>query len=371
MFDQQKKNLIDRITKGFNQDKQLKTLSFENGLRVLSKIYGVAVSIRIWLYRKQFLKQKSLPCMVISIGNISVGGTGKTPMAIYIAAMIKSLGKKPVVVSRGYKGKYSGDTMIVSDGERIFADAQTAGDEPYMMALRRLFPVIVGKDRYLSGCKAIDMFNPDVILLDDGFQHLRLKRDIDFVLLDSEKPFGNTIMLPAGPLREPVDQINKRGDVLIFTRFDEDTVNMNQMKITSLKRPALMKFTSFYKPFIYFQKEKSGAFAYSSMKDLKGKTAVMFSGLARNDTFYKTMTQCSVNVLAHLEFPDHYWYKASDIFIINQSAQKKKADMILTTEKDWVKFDPHTEWDTHFIVIGIDIQFHDPDSLKAYLRSAF
>lgn len=369
MFDQRKKNLIDRITKGFNQDKQPKILSFENGLCVLSKIYGVAVSFRLWLYKKQFLKQKSLPCMVISIGNISVGGTGKTPMAIYIAAVIKSLGKKPVVVSRGYKGEYSGGTLIVSDGEHIFADAQTAGDEAYMMALRRLFPVIVGKDRYLSGCKAIDMFKPDVILLDDGFQHLRLKRDIDFVLLDSEKPFGNNIMLPAGPLREPVDQVSKRGDVLIFTRFDEDKVNMNQMEIISLKNPALMKFTSFHKPFIYFQKEKSGAFAYSSVKDLKGKTAVMFSGLAGNHAFYKTMKQSGVNVLVHLEFTDHYLYKEADIFAINQSAKEKKADMILTTEKDWVKFEQYTEWETHFIVIGTDIQFHDPGSLKAYLCS--
>ncbi|OGR34068.1 MAG: tetraacyldisaccharide 4'-kinase, partial [Desulfobacula sp. RIFOXYB2_FULL_45_6] len=223
MFDQWKNKIEDRVTGISGQDYSPALFSLEWVLAGLSYLYGKGAGVWQWLYLKKILRQKELPCFVISIGNIVAGGAGKTPMTLYTAELLKKIGKKPVVISRGYKGVYDGDFCIVSDGRRVFSTAEESGDEPFMMASRLMFPVVVGKDRFKAGMRAVDRFGPDVIVLDDGFQHLRLKKDLDILLFDFKNPLGNTRLLPAGRLRQSPQSSAKRADAVIFTRCPEKT----------------------------------------------------------------------------------------------------------------------------------------------------
>ncbi len=226
-------------------------------LHCMSIFYGAAQRLRATSYQHRVIPSRELPCKVISIGNITVGGTGKTPMTIYVATEIKRAGFNVVIVSRGYKGRAEKHGGIVSDGRRIYMDADQAGDEPYMIACRlNDIPVVVGKDRFAAGMLAIDKFQPDVIVLDDAFQHLKLKRDLDLVLLDHRRPFGNTHLLPRGVLREPVSSL-ARGAACILTRCRsgaEEAALSSSAQIQMLV-PGIPVFTSSYVPYWYVVRE--------------------------------------------------------------------------------------------------------------------
>ncbi|MGA8180790.1 MAG: tetraacyldisaccharide 4'-kinase, partial [Desulfobacterales bacterium] len=206
-------------------------------LSMASKVYGGAAKLKRIFYEKSILKSKKLSCPVVSIGNITAGGTGKTPMAIYVANIARDLGYKVAIISRGYKGKAEKNGGIVSDGKALLMTAEIAGDEPYMMAARlRDVPIIVGKNRFKAGRLAIRKFEPDILVLDDGFQHLKLQRDLDLVLLDYRKPFGNGHLLPRGVMREPASALSCAA-AIILTR--SDTMNDKEMK-------SLLKMPGFY-----------------------------------------------------------------------------------------------------------------------------
>ena len=161
-------------------------------LKLLAKPYAGVMRLRAALYKRGICRAAKLPCRVISVGNLSVGGTGKTPMVLYLAEALKAGGLKVVVISRGYRGRFEKMGGIVSDGQSVLAGAADSGDEPQILA-RQLkgVPVVVGEDRYRAGRRACTAFAPDVILLDDAFQHLKLRRDLDLVLVDGGRPLGN------------------------------------------------------------------------------------------------------------------------------------------------------------------------------------
>ena len=210
--------LKNRISSAAGSNVPSSLLSLETALLVLSLAYGVVIRIRARLYAAGVLPSKALLCRVISVGNIIAGGTGKTPMTIFVAQLLRDKGQRVVVLSRGYRGSMEASGGIVSDGERIFKGPDEAGDEPYLMArVLKGIPVVVGKRRYEAGMMAIARFQPDVIVLDDAFQHLRLKRDLDLVLLDCRSPWGNGYLLPRGLLREPLSAL-RRAHAIIFTR---------------------------------------------------------------------------------------------------------------------------------------------------------
>jgi len=369
LFEKYLNKLEERLTHISGSNFKPRVFSFEWFLIAISYGYGLCVWFRLWLYKKKILKQKILPCFVISIGNIVVGGAGKTPMAIYVAGLLKKMGKRPVVVSRGYRGKYKDHSVIVSNGDQIFLKAEESGDEPYMMAKRRAFPVVVGKDRFTAGIKAIDAFKPDVIVLDDGFQHLKLKRDLDFLLLDYSNPLGNKRFLPAGRLRETPQASAQRADALIFTRSPDKDENTERLEEVLLHYPDCPWFKTFHRPFVFKQINAGSKESMVDVSGLKGKKAVLFSGIANNRSFYFSMKELGVNVLEHLEFKDHYRYKESDIVLINNAVQKVCADVILTTEKDWAKLDRNIKWVLDLIVIGIQIEFEDPQRFESLLNS--
>ena len=188
------------------------------GLNLAAGVYGGVGRLRAALYRRGVLRARRLPCPVIAIGNLTVGGTGKTPMAIHVAGLLQQLGYRVAVISRGYRGLAEKTGGVVSDGANLRMTAAQAGDEPYLMALLLPgVPVVVGRSRLRAGLCALAAFGVDVLVLDDAYQHLQLARDLNLLLLDQAAPFGNGQVLPRGVLREPISALT-RADAVVFTR---------------------------------------------------------------------------------------------------------------------------------------------------------
>jgi len=313
--------------------------------------------------------------MVISVGNLTVGGTGKTPMTIYVTQIVKHLGYKVAVVSRGYKGNAEKIRGIVSDGREIFMTPDAAGDESFMMATRlKDVPIIVGQNRFEAGMLAVREFEPDVIVLDDAFQHLKLNRDTDLVLLDDNSPFGNGHLFPKGTLREPISSIS-RGDAIILTRS-------NFLKTGSLvKLKGMMKnkpiFQSAHVPYVYKIVDGNNASPHLKSRDLferdfdifNKKRGFAFSGIARNDDFRNTVESFKCKVTGFSGFPDHHQYSDRELGEIVKSAMDLSADFIFTTEKDYVRIAHKIKWPIDLVVIGIEISFGKNDiDFKSFIE---
>ncbi|NWH04419.1 tetraacyldisaccharide 4'-kinase [Desulfobacter latus] len=352
--------------------------SFDQVLAGCASLYKAGVKLRYAMYGAGFLKSRCLDCPVISIGNLAVGGSGKTPMAVWLAKMLVEKGLRPVVISRGYRGTLEDEAAVVSDGRDVFLDAKICGDEPYMMAMEKAFPVVVGKDRYKAGLMAMEAFAPDVIILDDGFQHLRLHRNLNLVLLDYKQPLGNGRMLPAGPLRETLCMAKDRIDAVVFTRCSPDAFELDAPQAsehqsvandTSKKLTPVPLFYCMHEPFVaqLFPAESDHNTKDFQSWTLQGKTAVLFSGLARNASFAQSVQDLGVNIAEHLEFCDHYRYNGPDFKRILARAKALKVDFILTTQKDWVKVNPAYFRDVAVAVIGIRLHFSDPGDLEQFI----
>lgn len=373
--------LEKKITRISDQDYRPTFFSLEQVLVKASWVFRVGSDLRLSLYRKGWLKTKRLPCFVISIGNIMAGGAGKTPMAIYIAELLIKMGKHPVVISRGYKGSLATGAEIVSDGKTLFIDVQVAGDEPYMMARRKTFPVVVGKDRYTAGQLAIAQLNPDVIVLDDAFAHVRLARDLDILLFDHDRPLGNQRMLPAGRLRETPVMSKNRAHALVLTRCppknragkkrDGDQKPGGEHKNISSQYEGIPVFKTCHCPYLlkWVPLKKSPGDVLSCPGSLKGRSCLLFSGIANNKSFGEAAAELGVNVVDHLEFKDHHRYKRADILGIQKRAEEIGADLIATTEKDWVKLGRDIQWDTDLAVIGIQIRFENDKAFEGFIKS--
>jgi len=368
--------LEKKITRISDQDYDPAFFSFEQLLVMASCLYQAGSGLRRKLYQSGLLKPKRLPCFVISIGNIMVGGVGKTPMTIYLAELLTKMGKRPVVISRGYQGSLKTGAGIVSNGETIFLDTDVAGDEPYMMARRKTFPVVVGKDRYTAGMLAIEQLNPDVIVLDDAFQHVKLERDLDILLFDHDRPLGNNRMLPAGRLREAPAMSKNRVHAIAFTRCPEknnsgEDNSENQVKDIISQFDEIPFFKTCHTPFLLqmLPREKTSDPALCCPDTLKDRKGLLFSGIANNKSFKYAAEELGVNVVDHIEFKDHYRYKKADILMIQKRAWEIGTDLIITTEKDWVKLSRDVKWSVDLAVIGIRITFENAQEFKTFIGS--
>ncbi|MBI5599415.1 MAG: tetraacyldisaccharide 4'-kinase [Deltaproteobacteria bacterium] len=319
-------------------------------LHALSLLYGAAIRARLFFYSSGILKPKKLRCGVISVGNLTVGGSGKTPMTIYLAKRLREKGLKVAVVTRGYKRSGRG-VKAVSDGERTLLGASASGDEPYLMA-RRLkgVPVIVGKDRFRAGLYAIEKFSPDVIILDDGFQHIRLKRDVNILLVDGKKGFGSGYLLPRGPLREP-EECMERADVIMV----KGGGRVNGPGINGVK-----KFGFFYRPTAFF--DSTSIRKNLGMDFLKGKRVAALAGIADPGSFFDTLKECRAVVVKTIAYPDHHPYTPDDMKRIREQA--RDAEFIVTTEKDLVRLEPlcaAAAEDIPIVALAIEVEVKNAD----------
>ena len=302
-------------------------------LSSLSVLYEAAVYLRRIFFGLHIFKQKKISCPVISVGNLTLGGTGKTPTVIQVAQLLTRNNRKPVVVSRGYGRRDDTEMIVVSDGKSVLVDAQTGGDEPVMIASKLPgVPVVVGSKRVQAAQLALQRFSPDVVLLDDGFQHVRLKRDLDIVLLDSGNPFGNGKLFPAGILREPIPAL-KRAHAVLITKMD-DTVDVSMLKETIRQYTQARIFTSRQVPVDLIDYRSSDI---KSLAALRGSKVLAFSGIARPDSFIVLLRSLGADIAAALNYSDHYDYQKSDLAAVYQKAADEKISMIVTTEKDAIR----------------------------------
>ncbi|MBI5491481.1 MAG: tetraacyldisaccharide 4'-kinase [Deltaproteobacteria bacterium] len=319
-------------------------------LSTLSSVYSSGLRLRSLLYRSGFRRTKRLPCRVISVGNLTVGGTGKTPVTIHIAEFLKKNNARPVILSRGYKGSSKGVT-VVSDGKGILAEPKEAGDEPYLMAERlKSVPVITGADRYRAGLYAIDKFSPDVIILDDGFQHIRLERDVNILLVDSTEGFGNGRLLPRGVLREPVEAVRRADLIMVKDGTGE-----------FLKGYNLPVFEFSYRPLALRDMDNA---IEAGLNFIAGKKVIAIAGIANPSSFFKSLARLNANVVRTVSFPDHHGYTSPDINGIR--ALSKEAQLIITTEKDGVKLKGQSLGLPAFS-LSIDVDVKDMEKFHALI----
>jgi tetraacyldisaccharide 4'-kinase len=341
--------------------------AFEWMLYACSQVYQLAVSVRVYLYEREIFSQNSLPCKVLSIGNITVGGTGKTPMVSYVANLLSGLGLKVAVISRGYGGNAQPLGGIVSDGKTTLMGPRASGDEPQLLASRlKGIPLLVGKDRYRAGKQAMSRFGASVLVLDDGFQHRALKRDVDLLLIDSARPFGNGHCVPRGPLREPVSQI-KRASAFVLTRWTGDSPLNRQRNVLEAHAPGRPIFKCMHVPetlFLAGQKEPV------PLASLERQRLFAFSGIARNEAFRETVSSLGGDVIGFLEFSDHHRYTQKDVECIWKGATDKRVDSIITTEKDLVNMGTDMPSMPPLLVLGIRISFgDDAEAFASYLKT--
>jgi len=331
-------------------------------LHVISSIYGLGVRARLFLYGTGFLRGSQLPCKVISVGNITLGGTGKTPTVEYIAKLLNEEGIDVVVLSRGYGGRRRGKFRVVSDGNRLLLPFREAGDEPYMLAQRlQGIPILVGRRRDLSGQYASTQFHPHVAVLDDGFQHLGVKRDVDILLVDSQTGFGNGYLFPRGPLRESLDQLS-RADLFIITKVEElDTCGELEEIIKSHKKEAVI-FHSNYIP-DYLTDLDGGK--RLPLGYIKGRRIAALSGIANPAYFRRLLEMAGAKVEEEIIFPDHHVYSRKDIPIIERGL--RKAEYIVTTEKDSPKLSGVITGDFPAMSMGISLKIIESDHFKRVL----
>jgi tetraacyldisaccharide 4'-kinase len=302
-------------------------------LSAVSLMYGAAVFARNALYRLGTLKSRKLSCRVISIGNLTLGGTGKTPMVIAVAGLLSENRKHPAVISRGYGRQDEAKILVVSDGQSLLVDARTGGDEPVLIGSKLSgVPVVVGNKRYEAAQFVLKRFHPDIVILDDGFQHLKLRRDLDIVLVDAADPFGNGKLFPAGILREPVTAL-RRAHAVVITRADASG-SVEELRENIRRISVAPVFTSFHRPVDLVADRISG---FKPLSVLRGTRVLALSGIARPASFLSLLTSLGAFIAAECAYPDHHDYKKSDLVEVFQKAADHAADMIVTTEKDAIR----------------------------------
>ena len=329
-------------------------------LAPLSRVYSLIQQLRAVLYRIGILKVYRLPRPVISIGNITVGGTGKTPVTAYVARLLLEQGHKVAVLSRGYGGRLEGQSVVVSDGATVMLGPRECGDEPYLLA--STVPglmVVIGTDRYAAGRLAMQQFSPDIFLLDDGYQHLRLHRDLNILLLDCSCPFGNGRTLPAGLLREPAGAA-RRADLIILTRCPEGTT----IAPLDARIPACV---SCHRIADLLPLAGGSAGPLSSLGTSK---VLAFAGIADPTSFFNELKTRGLNVVHTIRLPDHSAYSTSDLSAIMDAMEKYDADLAVTTEKDGVKLQGlPPEFQSRILLARLELVFDEPAHLEDKLRN--
>jgi tetraacyldisaccharide 4''-kinase len=336
-------------------------------LYLLSLIYERLVQLRLWLYRKRIFRERAVGCLVISIGNLTVGGTGKTPIVEKFARALQHGGRRVAILSRGYKSvprpskrnlwarlrnSQAAPPRIVSDGKLLLLDSLTAGDEPYMLAhnLKNVV-VLVDKDRVKSGLFAIEHMNADTLLLDDGLQYLHLKHRLDIVLVDRQAPFGNEFLLPRGTLREPPRNL-RRASYIFITK---STGNSNAELIKRIRRynRTAEIIECAHQP-LHLQNVVTGE--NLALAHLNGAFIGSICGIAAPDSFEGSLRDLGANIEIAKRYADHHRYTEAELQSFINRCVRRDLEMIVTTEKDAVRFPLLGKTDVPIFFMRVEIE---------------
>ena len=347
--------------------------SFVKGfLFVASRFYLRAINTRIWLYDNRVIRNRAIGCLVVSIGNLTCGGPGKTPIVEIFARSLSQKGRRVAILSRGYRSrdkrgffeklgkrlfskKMQVLPRVVSDGKNLKLDSITAGDEPYMLASNlKDVAVLVDKDRVKSGLHAIDEFRTDVLILDDGFQYLRLKPHINIVLVDSTSPFDNHHVLPRGLMREPIEHI-QRADYIFLTKSD-GSPRLRHLKEFIHKHNHRAEIIECCHRPKYLEAVFDRGRRYP-LTSLKGKKLASISAIAKPASFEFFLEELGGELVLKRHFADHHRYRQQEMIDFINDAKAAGAELIVTTEKDAVRMPrlDRRDIDIQFLRVEIDI----------------
>lgn len=339
---------------------------------MLAWLYGKFANARNALYEKGALKSFSLGAPTVSIGNITAGGTGKTPLVAFIADVLAEGGEKVCILTRGYGRENPKERVLVSDGEKVLADVRVCGDEPFELAQKLLGKAIVVADgnRVAAAAWAREQFGVTAFVLDDAFQHRRAKRDLDIVTIDATNPFGRGKTF----LREPLENL-KRADAIVITRANlvEDIENL---KAQILKyNPDCVIFTAENKISNLIELEDFHAKAQSSQSEtlhsqLSTLHCLAFCALGNPDNFFDQLKQEGFNLISTQKFPDHHFYRQTDTETLEKKARQTGAEILLTTAKDAVKL-KDLKFDLPCYVAENQLIFDDEKKLREFIHAVF
>jgi tetraacyldisaccharide 4'-kinase len=295
------------------------------------------------------IKPKRLEAKIISVGNITLGGTGKTPLVIYIGQRLKSKPENFAILTRGYK-RETEEMVELKDKKFAWKDV---GDEPYMLSLRLPHvPIFIYKNRFEAGKEALSKYNTKIFVLDDGFQHWELQRDVNIVVIDCLNPFGGGKLFPAGFLREPLTAL-RRADIFVLNRVDQ-AANVDEIKrVLNRYNPDALKVETLY------LLDSVKDFSDNSLVDvetLKGKKVVAFSGIANPFSFERTLAGSGIVMVRHFKFSDHFPYAEKDILKLEKDSSNLGAEAILTTEKDAVRIPKIDHLKMPLYILGIKLK---------------
>ena len=342
---------------------------------MFSRLYGTIIEARNSLYEKSVFKSHSLGVPVVSIGNITVGGTGKTPLVAFAAEILAGKNEKVCVISRGYGRRNPQDRVLVSDGANILADVKQAGDEPFELARKLLGRAIVvaDADRVSSGIWARDKFGITAFILDDAFQHRKVKRDLDIVTIDATNPFGNKKMLPSGILREPLKNLS-RADAIVITRANlcadisdlrrqiEKYALKSRIFVSENRISGLINLENFRAP-PQISKDKR-----MIKNNEQGRKSVAFCALGNPNNFFELLRLENFDLAAALTFSDHHFYTRKDIKKIEKTARENNAENLLTTAKDAVKL-KGLQFSLPCFVVESEMIFDDESGFRNLLEN--
>ncbi len=329
----------------------VRAMLFAGVLQAFSYLFSGIAQARYWLYRKRILHDQPLGCLVVVVGNLTVGGTGKTPVVEKFARSLQERGRKVAILSRGYKSKSAPfwkkwinwithaaepPPRVVSDGTSVLLDSELAGDEPFMLA--RNLPgvvVLVDKNRVKAGAYAIRKFACDTLILDDGFQYLPLKGRLNLLLVDKTNPFGNGHLLPRGILREPIKHLKRASYVFLTKSNGQRDTELEEL--IEEHNPGVDIIECTHQP-KYLQ--RFGSDEREPLEFLKGKKVGAFSGIATPESFEKFLKDLGAKLVFTRRYLDHYRFTNEDYVSIFSEGLGKRVDFIVTTEKDSVRL-PH------------------------------
>lgn len=328
----------------------------------VSWLYGLAARFHRTSMRLASRARSRPDCAIVSVGAITVGGSGKTPLAARLAAGLRARGYRVVLASRGYKGKGREPVTVVSDGSHIHAYASEAGDESLVLAAHAPgVPVLVGRDRNVVGRHAVSRFGAEVLVLDDGFQHHRLARDLDVVSLDGVAGLGNARVLPAGPLREPRSSLRFASWLCIVDGDGTPPAGAARW-LAKLVRAERFVFRARRRPSALFSLDGSER---RPLGELSGKRVGLLCGIARPGSFRRSVEALGAEVVCERRFPDHHAFSARDLHDLDPAAE-----LWITTEKDAIKILPAWTRGASFWVLQIELEIEDESAVLTALEAA-